>query len=209
MNPKLAKRAIKVMGLEVDFDVTEGSSIRIHDLSMDMGEVAAHIAYWGHVQGTAEEEEIQVDAHYRAWRANAGKALLAKDSKLSEAKVKMLLEADPEFLRHKHAEAEARRITTTAKTMVAAYEAKSRALQSVGARERAELESTGLVTPAKVVERPKKDPSKAADASAPVAERQEDAPSTAADEGAIPAGPKVDKMKSIFTNKRKTAETRN
>ncbi len=137
---------IKVAGIPVTFDVDE--KLAIYDVDSEMDTVSADIAFWGDVWSSAQEEATNADAHYRAWRAALTKQLLDEDPKLAEWKVKANIEAHPAFLKWKAAIAQAERNVILARAMVEAFDGKRATLQSKGAKLRAEMEATGLSTPA-------------------------------------------------------------
>lgn len=129
------------------FKVDVVAECRIVDLDADMAEVAARIAYWGAVLGSAIEERDLCDARYRAWRAKINKAALEKDPKISEWKVKATIEADKTFMQYKTASAAAEHNVVTLTYLIKALMEKSPNLRSKGARERAELDATDMSTP--------------------------------------------------------------
>jgi hypothetical protein len=88
----------------------------------------------------------KVDAFYRKWRAETTKKLMAANDKLAEWKLKQEVEAQPKFLEYKDAIAKSITNATLARSVFEAFKIKANVLQSTGARQRAELDSTGMVT---------------------------------------------------------------
>lgn len=136
---------ITVNGKLIKFNPQEVLAIK--DISTEMDEVAARIAYWGFIWGQAEEEAVRADAYYRNWRNKEGEARRAKDEKLSEWKVWNEVEAMPKFTLLKQAIAESARNVTTAKGIYEAFKIKASILQSKGALQRAEMENLNMSTP--------------------------------------------------------------
>ena len=129
-----------VIDLKKDFDLV------IDDVSEGMEKIAAQIAWTGTLWAEAEMEAETVDREYRTWRAEMGKVLLDENPKLSEWKVKQIIEADENFAACKLAQATSRRNAQILRAHFEAFKAKASALQSRGAMLRAELESTGMTT---------------------------------------------------------------
>ena len=144
MADDFGKMEIEVDGKAVVLDLA--SDLTIDDLSRDMDEVAAKMAYWGSVWAASEGEKARVDTHYRAWRAEFGKQLLEADGKLAEWKVKQQIEASPKFKRYKEGVATAARNSVMLKAVFESWRVKASQLQSKGAMRRAELDSTGMHT---------------------------------------------------------------
>jgi hypothetical protein len=140
----MAKKAtVQVQGEEVVIDHEEGT---VADLDLDMDNVASQMSYYGDLWSQAEEEAIQADAHYRAWRAEYGEKLLNSDPKLAEWKVKQKVEASPKFLAIKERLAKAKRNVTILRAHFDALNKKASILQSKGAMRRAELDATSMHT---------------------------------------------------------------
>jgi hypothetical protein len=146
---RFARQQIKVQGTVVDvFIVGEGAELPIGaDLSTEMDRVSAQLAYWGAVAADAQAELTQVDAWYRRFRAQESAAMLARDPKASEWKVRNAIEASEGFIQHKNAIALAEKNLAVCEAMVRAFEKKANQLQSKGARTRAELSAQGMTTP--------------------------------------------------------------
>ena len=128
--------------LEVDLNV----ELEITDISEGMKKVAAQMAFWGSVWAAAEGEMEKVDAFYRKWRAETSRKIAAANEKLAEWKLKQEVEAQPKFLEYKDAIAKSITNATLARSVFEAFKIKANVLQSKGARERAELDSTGMTT---------------------------------------------------------------
>ena len=92
---------MKIEGKDIVVDLD--AELEIHDVSEDQKRVAAQMGWWASVWAAAENERVRVDAFYRRWRAGEGKAILDKDPKLAEWKVRQYVEADPKFAKLKEA----------------------------------------------------------------------------------------------------------
>jgi len=136
---------ITVNGEKLAMDLNE--TLEIGDISEDMKKVAAQMGFWGSVWAAAEGEMERCDAFYRKWRAETTKKLMAANDKMAEWKLKQEVEADPKFIQYKEAIAKSITNATLARSVFEAFKIKSNVLQSKGARERAELDSTGMTTP--------------------------------------------------------------
>lgn len=134
------KRAIKVDGVVVNVDTSE---LAIDSIDQAQRTSSRMIAFWASVWGSAEGERESADALYRQWRAQATQAILKKDSKTAEWKVKAEIEAHPDFLKLKAALAKAIDNATTAKGMWEACIRRSNLAQSVGANKRVTMEKMG------------------------------------------------------------------
>jgi hypothetical protein len=137
------KTTLEVMGEKV---VVDHSTAKVGDIDLDMDQVAAYMSRVGELWAMAEEELMSADAHYRTWRASYGEAILKKDPKLAEWKVKQQVEGSPKFTAIKDRLAKAKRNATMLKSHFEAFRAKASILQSKGAMRRAELEATGMST---------------------------------------------------------------
>ena len=116
------------------------------DLGSDMDESAAKIAWAGAVLGLLVELDEVVDAEYRQWRADQGERIVAMNEKLSEFKVKQLIESSTEFVKHKRRIAEVRGKLRTMSIMVESLISRADTLRSKGANRRAEMRSIGMAT---------------------------------------------------------------
>jgi len=157
-------RTITVLGDSVEFDIRDGFPIT--DISDDMSKVASQMAWWGAVHAAAEREKIEVDAHYRAWRARETENFLKQDSKLSVDKLRAKVEALPEFLRFKKALAQAEENVILARSAFEALSKKGNMLQSRGAMEREERGKIGIRTTEGVSEQRSVPPPSASDSGA-------------------------------------------
>jgi hypothetical protein len=146
---RFARQKIKVAGTAIDVLILgDGSELAISEnLSDDMDRVSAQLAYWGSVLAEASAEKVQVDAFYRRFRASCAEAVLQRDPKAAEWKVKNAIEATDGFIQHKNAIAMAERNVGILEAMVRAFDKKANQLQSKGARVRSELNATGMTTP--------------------------------------------------------------
>jgi hypothetical protein len=118
----------------------------IVDVNEGMKGAASQIAYWGNVLSLAEALAEEADASYRGWRAKSISELLSADPKLAEWKAKAEVEASVGFQLHKLAQARANRNVSSLQRLLMGLTHKSELLRSVGARQRAELEATGMTT---------------------------------------------------------------
>lgn len=144
MADDFGKMELEVDGKPVAIDLE--ADLTIDDLSKDMDEVAAKMAYWGSVWAAAEAEKLQVDTSYRAWRAEYGRQLLEANEKLAEWKVKQEIEASPKFKRYKKGISVAIRNATMLKANFESWKVKASQLQSKGAMQRSSLDATGMHT---------------------------------------------------------------
>lgn len=186
-----SKRKITVNGTEIEFNTK--THFPVGDVSDDMRDVSSLMSWWGSVWAAAAAEQINVDAFYRAWRAQTSEKLLAEDPKLSVEKLKNRVEAHPEFLKCKKAIAMAEENVTLARAAFNSLDKKANLLQSLGATYREERKATGLSTP----ENPKSAPT----GGAPVEDDDDEAPAQPVDEAKVKGG--EDKMKAAFKGKPK------
>lgn len=135
---------VKVNG--VDYKIDRDELLEIGDIDYDMGRIASDMAFWARVWAESEREKIQVEAHYRTWRARETMELLEADPKLAEWKAKTRVEADKKFLIHKTAQAQAAHNAVLCRGVFLSLEKKANLLQSKGAKARAEYEATGMST---------------------------------------------------------------
>ena len=143
VNLRVSFAAVDGRHIEQDFEPwLEGS----RDLDEDMDQAAAKIAWAGAMLGLMYEADEVLDARYRQWRADEGERMLARSEKLSEFKVKQLIESSAEFVRLKSQLAELHRGIHTLESAVRALSAQSDMLRSRGANRRAELRATGMST---------------------------------------------------------------
>jgi hypothetical protein len=145
MSSEFKRFSITVNGIQVELDVD--LDLHVGALSGDMDKVASQMGFWGAVWAAAAEEHANVTAQYRRWRAQKAEAVLAVDKKLAEWKVKNKIEADPQFLAMKAAQAKAERHVILARAVFDSFDKKSNQLQSKGAMSRSELDATGMATP--------------------------------------------------------------
>src|SRR5262245_3163281 len=151
--PDFGNRKIKVIGT---FVTVKSSDLELTDnTSADMRKTPGMLAFWGAAHASAVQEEIQVDARYRAWRAQMELKTVsdgkpgkkgAEPKKPSLDDVKRAVESDPTFLKCKDAIAEAAHNVALTKAVFGAYEKRANLLQSTGATKRAELENLGATT---------------------------------------------------------------
>jgi len=140
------QRSMTVNGIEVTVDVD--IDLQIGDLSGDMDKVASQMGFMANVWAAAVEEQINVDSHYRHWRAAEAQKIMEADAKLAEWKIKAAIESNPMFLKYKAAIARAESNVISSSKNFASLEKKSNILQSKGAMSRKELDATGMTTPA-------------------------------------------------------------
>lgn len=142
------RRELEVQGMRILYDVNAEARIG-PDLDQEMDRVSAQLAWWGSVAASAAKEAADADSYYRQWRAQRTKDLLQADPKIAEWKVKAEIEASEAFLELKYGVALANENAQLAVAMVQALKEKANLLPSKGARARAELEASGMTTPAK------------------------------------------------------------
>lgn len=138
-----ARRSITVNGTVVEVDA---AAFEISDIDEAQRTSASTMAYWASVCGSAESEAAAADAHYRKWRAEATNAIIARDPKAPEWKVKAAIEAHPDFLRLKTAMANATDNVVTSARMFDAASKRANLAQSVGAYEREKFSKLGTGT---------------------------------------------------------------
>ena len=95
------------------------------ELSVEDDEVAEALARWHHTLAEAEYEACMVEAHYRAWAAEVGCQLLAKDGKLAEWKVRQSMHDHPSYRHYKEAIAMSRRNVTMVQGIVEGLRART------------------------------------------------------------------------------------
>lgn len=144
-DPYLYEVELEVMGAKISVST---AALRIGDLDADMAQVAAQMSFFGMRWAEAEGEKIEADSSYRNWRASQSEAILAKDPKLAEWKVKQGVEAMQGFVGYKKAIAEATKNAIMLRAVFESYGKKAPILQSKGARQRAELSATDIHTKA-------------------------------------------------------------
>lgn len=143
---KFGKRTITVNGTPVELNVD--IDLHVGALSGDMDKVASQMGFWGSVWASAVEERVNVDAHYRRWRALLAEQLLSQEPKLAEWKLRAKIEAHPEFVKMKAAIGIAERNVILSKAVFESFDKKSNQLQSKGAMSRSELDATAMTTSA-------------------------------------------------------------
>lgn len=137
------RRVIKVQGVSIKIEPEE---YVINDIDDTQRKVSKQMAFWSSVWGAAVEEQVKADAFYRAWRAERTEALLKKDPKLAEWKVKAEIESDPLFLKMKQAIATAADNVTTAEHIWKTLDKRGNLSQSLGAKTRNEIAKQDLST---------------------------------------------------------------
>lgn len=129
---------------EIEIDLEE--ELQIFDVGEDQTKVAAQMAYWGSVWASAKSEAVRIDALYRGWRAKMAKGQLENNPKMSDTKIKYLIEADGRFKSLKDAIAEAEKNIVSSHAIFESFRSKAAVLSSKGAMDRAIFERTGMVT---------------------------------------------------------------
>jgi len=86
--------------------------------------LAGEILSFGLALAGAREQEILIDAEYRQWRAVYSSALLDRDRKISEWKIRSQLEATEEFMRFKQGQALVIRNVLMLQAVIDAYQAR-------------------------------------------------------------------------------------
>lgn len=76
-------------------------SLKINEAEKQLALNAGQQAEWAKREGEELHNQIVADAEYRQWRAKVVNTLLAQDPKLSEWKVKAIIEQDDKFVEHK------------------------------------------------------------------------------------------------------------
>lgn len=101
------------------------------DLQSEARAVPRDILHFGEVLSRAEQQKIGVDSEYRAFRAEQVSALLAKDPKLSEWKVKAKIESTEKFALFKKGIATAERNVVALRAVLQALEAKMQTVDTL------------------------------------------------------------------------------
>lgn len=146
---RFARQRIKVDGNSVEvFIMGAGATLPIGvDLSEEMDRVSAQLGYWAAVHADAKAEAIKVDAHYRRFRALSEAAILDSSPSIAANKIKAKIDGLDGFIQHKDAIAAAEKNVSLTSGMVQAFDKKANALQSLGAKARAEMGAQGMTTP--------------------------------------------------------------
>jgi hypothetical protein len=134
-----------VAGEKIEGDLK--ADLTIHDISSEMDNVANQHSWWGGVLAAARAEAEKLEAMYRQWRAKESLRVLERDPKLAEWKVKLKVEASPDFMRHKEAKALAIRNVSQLENIVESFRVKAEQLRSKGAHARFYMEHEGMTTP--------------------------------------------------------------
>ena len=118
------------------------------DLNTAMDEMASKLAFAGAFYGLLVEADEVLDSEYRAWRATEGENILSMDktNKMSEHKIKQLVESHPDFLKWKQKTAKMSGMLKAMDVVVRALASMSDTLRSRGANLRAEMISLGMST---------------------------------------------------------------
>lgn len=130
-------KTIVIDGIEIICDPSD-AVIDGPNLSSEMDRVSGQIAFWGSALSSAVRERDVADATYRTWRARAYKAIMERDPKLPEYKIKALCEEHSSFLEHKTRMATAAENVVLCESFKDAFEKKANQLQSRGATKRLE-----------------------------------------------------------------------
>ena len=119
------------------------------DLDAAMDEAASKLAFAGAFHGLMVEADEVLDSEYRSWRATQGENILGMDKsgKMSEHKIKQLIESAPEFLEWKRKTAKMAGALRSMDVIVRALANMADMLRSRGANRRAEMHSLGMSTP--------------------------------------------------------------
>jgi hypothetical protein len=116
------------------------------DLNTAMDEMASKLAFAGAFYGLLIEADEVLDSEYRAWRATEGESILSMDKKMSEHKIKQLVESHTEFLKWKQKTAKMSGMLKAMDIVVRSLASMSDTLRSRGANRRAEMISIGMST---------------------------------------------------------------
>lgn len=148
--------SIKGVSLKLEFIAADGRRVE-HDfgpwlnssgsLNRDMDESAAKIAWAGAVLGLILEAYSVIDAEYRAWRSDEGERILSMNDKISEWKVKQLVESSPDFLTFQKRKAEMLAKVREMEIITRALASQADTLRSRGANRRAEMRAINMTTP--------------------------------------------------------------
>jgi len=109
------------------------------DMDEDMSTVAGTIAWYTQVLAAARQHCDLVEARYRVWQSKQLKEYVIDDPKVAEWKAKAALNAEPEFMEHKTAQAEAWALVNRLDGAVKALAVKADMLRSRGAMLRTEI----------------------------------------------------------------------
>ena len=130
-------------GMDINLNLEE---MTIRDISSEQSQIASKMAWWGAVEAYAASKQFALVAMYRNWRASYSKAILEREPKLAEWKVKAQIEADDQFVDIKKEIGEAERVVLLARRTYGALEKMANQLQSIGAAKRGEMKLTGMNT---------------------------------------------------------------
>lgn len=154
----MRRSGIGIAGLDLKLNLELPDGTRIaHDfapwlrssgsIDQDMEESASKIAWAGAALGQVEGAIIRLDSEYRTWRADETEQLLGVNDKMSEWKVKSLIEAHPKFTEFKKRVAELESLKAKMRAVVFAFGNQADTLRSRGANMRAEMKAHGMSTP--------------------------------------------------------------
>jgi hypothetical protein len=154
----MKRRSIGITGLDLGLNLELSDGTRIsHDfapwlrssgsIDQDMDEAASKIAWAGAALGQVEAALVRLDAEYRTWRADETENVLSVNDKLSEWKIKSLIESNVRFADYKKRIAELEGLKAKMRTTVFAFSSQADTLRSRGANLRAEMKAHGMNTP--------------------------------------------------------------
>jgi hypothetical protein len=154
----MRRNGIGIVGLDLMLNLELPDGVRVmHDfapwlrssgsIDQDMEESASKIAWAGSALGQVEACIIRLDSEYRTWRADETENLLSVNDKMSEWKVKSLIEGHPKFTEFKKRIAELEGLKAKMRAVVFAFGNQADTLRSRGANLRAEMKAHGMSTP--------------------------------------------------------------
>ena len=145
--PKIGyERFVAVLdGVKYDEDVVD--QLRVFDPDAELNEVAAMIGRWALIVGASFKAFRKAEATYRHERSKLVVEYLAKDPKMAEWKVMAGVRGDKRYIGASDDVSRSEGVMESAKRIYDAFQAKSRALQTRSANERAELGPTTSTSP--------------------------------------------------------------
>lgn len=132
------------LGKEVEVDI--GTDTDVGDIDTGMRTVSALYAWYGTLQASEQRKADELDAKYRYWRSTTTEDRLTKYPKDAEWKVKTYVESQPKFVEFKTLIAKLEENASVLSSAMQALQMKGEMLRSIGARNRVELDATGMTT---------------------------------------------------------------
>lgn len=142
------KTSIDMMhdGIHIQHDFGPDLRIDASQLDDEMDKVASIMGWAGELWGDIRKQMTLADSEYRAWRGDMTNQVLTGDPKASEWKIKAMIEANPQFMRHKQIIAELERTDCVLRNTIDALKEKAATMRTRGANLRAEYAATGMNT---------------------------------------------------------------